>query len=95
MKSCFLDSCEPVLARISEYPGDEDAWKLLFLLPRMLLSPPARGGKTKNKCIIGAYDDFKNFRWDQLIDRKTSQMMSSEGRKRSNQEVSTPFDQMW
>ena len=64
MKSRFLDCCGPVLARISEYLGDEDAWKLLFLLPRMLLSPPARGGKTKNKCIIEAYDDFKNFRWD-------------------------------
>ena len=85
MKSRFLDCCGPVLARINEYPGDEDAWKLLFLLPRMMLPPPSRGGKTRNKCIIGAYNDFKNFRWDQLIDLKTSQMMSSEGRKGSKE----------
>ena len=45
-QSEFRDCCSIPLKRIRESPDDVLAWKLLFLLPRMLLSPSSGVNKS-------------------------------------------------
>ena len=67
LKSQFQDCCLIPLQRIRENPMDDEAWKLLFLLPRMILCPLSRGGKSKIKDIHCIYDKFLNFQWAELV----------------------------
>ena len=52
MKSHFLDCCGPVLARISEYPVDEDAWKLLFCFLGCCCLLPQEVGKRRISVLL-------------------------------------------
>lgn len=45
LRSDFQDCCSLPLSKIRDDPEDINAWKLLFLLPRMLLPPS--GGQNK------------------------------------------------
>ena len=43
--SVFHKSCGIPLERIASDSSDAVAWKLLMLVPRMVLTPPKRGGR--------------------------------------------------
>ena len=67
VKVCFQDCCVVVLGKIHDNPSDEVAWKLMFLLPRMLLTPLARRGKHGLHDVKAAYHQFLSWNWSDLI----------------------------
>ena len=67
VKVCFQDCCVVVLGKIHDDPSDELAWKLMFLLPRMLLTPLARRGKHSLHDVKAAYHQFLSWNWSDLI----------------------------
>ena len=66
-RSEFRDCCSIPLKRVRESPDDVLAWKLLFLLPRMLLSPSSGANKSGVKSVRARYKNFRDFHWDELI----------------------------
>ena len=59
---------EAVLAREqNDVLREERAWKLFFLLPRMLLARPLRGGKISPKKLGGRMQRFSEGRWVELV----------------------------
>ena len=59
---------EAVLAREqNDVPCEERAWKLFFLLPRILLTRPPRGGKIPPKQLEGRMQRFSEGRWLELV----------------------------
>ncbi len=67
VKAYFQNCCAVALQKIHEDPGDESTWKLLFLFPRMILTPFTRGskqGKGDAKCVC---QKFLNWRWAELV----------------------------
>ena len=43
------------------------AWKLLLLLPRMLLHRPPRGGQISKDKLIARFDEFAAGQWQELL----------------------------
>ena len=58
------------LRKIRQDPVDEAAWKLFFLLPRMLLCPMSRGGQTNSKEVKSLFNNFLEFHWKSLVHLK-------------------------
>ena len=52
----------------SDTVRQERGWKLLMLLPRMLLQRPARGGLIAKDKLSRRFEDFVHGRWSHLID---------------------------
>ena len=61
-QAVYRDCAEIPLKKISVDPSDENAWKLLFLLPRMILSR-----RSCRSSVRQAYNDFVSYRWGELI----------------------------
>ena len=66
VKAGFQDCCVVALGKICVDPSDELAWKLLFLLPCMLLTPLVRGGKHGLCDVKAAYHQFLSWNWSDL-----------------------------
>ena len=60
-------SMEEVLRskRVHDIEAEVRAWKLFLLLPRMLLFPPARGGKVSKGHLMERLDLFSTGQWAQ------------------------------
>ena len=69
-KTLFQECCLVALRKIRQDPADEAAWKLFFLLPRMLLRPMSRGGRTNSKEVKSLFNNFLEFRWKSLVHLK-------------------------
>ena len=67
MKDNFLDCCSVAFRKIRNNPTDETGWKLLLLIPRMVLRPLTRGGKAKLPVMQFMYKQFRNFQWEDLL----------------------------
>ena len=67
VKACFQDCCVVAFGKIRYDSSDELARKLLFLLPRMILTPLARGGKYGLRDEKAAYHQFLSWNWLDLI----------------------------
>lgn len=69
VRSLFQECCVVVFRKLEQNPMDETAWKLFFLLPRMLLSPASlsRGGKSNTHYLKAIFRKFLAFQWDQLV----------------------------
>ena len=67
MKANFLDCCSVAFRKIRNDPTDETGWKLLLLIPRMVLQPLTRGGKAKLSVMQSMYKQFRNFQWEDLL----------------------------
>ena len=52
----------------SDNVRQERGWKLLMLLPRLLLHRPARGGLIAKDTLSRRFEDFVHGRWSHLID---------------------------
>ena len=61
-QAVYRDCAEIPLKKISVDPSDENAWKLLLLLPRMILSR-----RSCRSSVRQAYNDFVSYRWGELI----------------------------
>ena len=60
---------EAVLAHSrNDVPREERAWKLFFLLPRMLLTRPPRGGKISPAKLEERIARFTEGRWIDLVE---------------------------
>ena len=58
LRSLFQECCNIPLRKIEEDPSNDAGWKLLLLLPRMLLQLHARGGKVGNREVKARYQRF-------------------------------------
>ena len=67
VKARFQDCCAIALKKIQDNPDDVSAWKLLFLIPRMLLRPMVRGGKNGLRDVKLAYEKFLSWQWEDLV----------------------------
>ena len=67
LKCQFEACCAIALCKISLDLGDETAWKLSHLIPRMLLQPPPRGGKSGLKETKLLFDKFLDSKWKDLV----------------------------
>ena len=67
LRSLFQECCNIPLRKIEEDPSNDAGWKLLLLLPKMLLQPHARGGKVGNREVKARYQRFLNFHWKDMI----------------------------
>ena len=67
VKAIFQSCCAIPLKRISVNAYDETLWKLLFLIPRIVLSHLARGGKKKGGNIKETYRRFFAYQWEELL----------------------------
>ena len=70
LRSLFQDCCSIPLRKIENDPSNDVGWKLLFLLPRMLLQPHVCGGKVGIREVKARYQRFLNFHWKELIHLK-------------------------
>ena len=89
LRSLFQECCKIPLRKIEEEPSNDTGWKLLMLLPRMLLQPHARGGKVGNKEIKARYQGFLNFHWKDMVQLNAignrgskSNALSDDGKRR-------------
>ena len=55
LRTLFQECCSVPLSKISEDPGYDGGWKLLILLPRMIMRPHPRGGRSGIKEIKAIY----------------------------------------
>ena len=53
LRTWFQECCSVPLSRISKDPGCDGGWKLLMLLPRMIMKPHPRVGRSGIKEIKG------------------------------------------
>ena len=67
LQTVFQDCCCIPLRKIEENPSSDLGWKLLLLLPRMLLQPHTRGGKVGQLEVKARYQRFLNFHWKELL----------------------------
>ena len=81
----FQECCNISLQKIDEDPSSDVGWKLLFLLPRILLQPHVRGGKVGYKEVKARYQSFLNFRWDELIELNTPTNRKSENKSMTDE----------
>ena len=70
-KASFQDCCAIALRKLQEDPMYVPAWKLLFLIPRMVLQPQ---GKSSSAEIKKIFHKFLDFRWDELIQLNAPQL---------------------
>ena len=89
LRSLFQECCKIPLRKIEEEPSNDTGWKLLMLLPRMLLQPHARGGKVGNKEVKARYQCFLNFHWKDMVQLNAfgnrgskSNALSDDGKRR-------------
>ena len=66
-RALFHDCCAVALRKIHDNPGDELAWKLLFLIPRMILTPMVRGGRHGFRDVKVRYQKFLSWNWSDLL----------------------------
>ena len=62
----FRECCVTAMSRILDDKADEAAWKLFFLIPRFLLQPIRRGGKSGNKELERRFKLFREEKWSEL-----------------------------
>lgn len=67
LKSSFQYCCTVALERIESDPSDDNGWKLLLLIPRMLLQSNQHGGKLGIKEAKSLYHKFLDYQWEQLV----------------------------
>ena len=80
LKSTFQDCCAIPLRKLESNPNDSAAWKLLFLIPRMLLQP-GRGEKQSGiKKAMQLQQKFLNFQWEELIQLEKPSAVSKPSR---------------
>ena len=65
--SLFQQCCSIPLQEIAAEPRDSSGWFLLFLLPRMLLSPTRRGGRLRVIELRSVFQKFLSYRWEELL----------------------------
>ena len=66
LRSSFFDCCMIALHKIEENPEYDGGWKLLMLLPRMLLNPHPRG-KYGIREVKAIHQRFLHFHWKELL----------------------------
>ena len=82
LRTLLEKCCSVSLSKISEDPGYDGDWKLLMLLPRMIMRPHPRGGRSGIKEIKAIYHRFLGFHWQELIelrDHSHSQQSNKKG----------------
>ena len=86
MKDNFLDCCSVAFRKIRNNPTDETGWKLLLLIPRMVLRPLTRGGKAKLPVMQSMYKQFRNFQWEDLLSsgREDTKKENAKGNSRDH-----------
>ena len=67
MRSCFQSCCSLALQKIQDDPSDASAWKLYFMIPRMILTPLVRGGRHVIKNMKEVYQKFLSWEWEELV----------------------------
>ena len=65
--SVFRQCCSIPLERIASDPSDAVAWQHLMLVPRMVLTPPKRGGRAGTQEIRHLCQKFLEYRWEELL----------------------------
>ena len=68
LRTLFQECCSVPLSKISEDPGYDGGWKLLMLLPRMIMRPHPREGRSGIKEIKAIYHRFLGFHSKELIE---------------------------
>ena len=67
LKSLFQDCCSIPLSQLALDSSDVKAWKLLLLIPKMILTPLGRSGKSHTSGIKARYKLFLEYRWEELL----------------------------
>ena len=67
LRTLLQECCSIPLRKIEEDPSCDLGWKLLLLLPRMILQPQVRGGKVGVRDTKARYQRFIHFHWRELI----------------------------
>ena len=52
-------------------------WKLFFLIPRMFLFRPSRGGQVSKKVLMARVDLFNSGRWDELVEMSVTSSLDA------------------
>ena len=71
LRSTFYDCCLIPLLKIEEEPEYKGGWKLLLLLPRMILKPHPK--EKSGLCDVKAiHQHFLHFHWKELVNLQSS-----------------------
>ena len=73
------------ISRILDNKADEAAWKLFFLIPRFLLRPIHRGGKSGNKELERRFKLFKNEKRSELYESTEPKSQTAKSLDRPNE----------
>ena len=87
MKANSLDCCSVAFRKIRNDPTDERGWKLLLLIPRMVLRQLTRGGKAKLSVMQSMYKQFHNFQWEDLLSSGTEDTKKGNAKGNSRDHV--------
>ena len=85
LRILFQECCSVLLSKISEDPGYDAGWKLLILLPRMIMRPHPRGGRSGIKEIKAIYHRFLGFHWQELIELRDHSHAQQSNKKGEDQ----------
>ena len=67
LRDSFAYCCATPLKLLVEDPRNESAWKLLLLIPRLLLQPESRGGQSGRKEVERRFKLFKDEKYGELF----------------------------
>ena len=67
LRSLFQECVQVAFAEIEANPSSETGWKLLLLIPPMILYPQKRGGKPGMKETKSTYKQFLEYKWESLL----------------------------
>ena len=76
LKAIFQECVKVAFREIETNPTNDSGCKLLFLIPRMILRPQKRGGKSGIKKIKAVYRRFLDFHWEELIQLSRPELLS-------------------